>query len=70
MVFRMGYGSKVLLMITVEYCCHVCVVSYRWKRYGCNWKKTMWNSDAEDILIETGLCKEGTSNKRFASTGD
>ena len=28
--------------------------------------KTMWNNDAEDILIETGLCKEGTANKGFA----
>ena len=31
---------------------------------------TLWNSNAEDILIETGLCKEGTANKRFASAGD
>ena len=30
----------------------------------------MWNSDAEDILIETGLCKQGTANKRFASAED
>ena len=30
----------------------------------------MWNSDAEDILIETGLCKQGTANKGFASAGD
>ena len=32
--------------------------------------KTMWNSDAEDILIETGLCKQGTANKRFALAWD
>ena len=32
--------------------------------------KTMWNNDAEDILIETGLCKQGTANKGFASAGD
>ena len=31
---------------------------------------TMWNSDAEVILIETGLCKQGTVNKDFASAGD
>ena len=31
--------------------------------------KTMWNSNAEDILIETGLCKQGTA-KGFASAGD
>ena len=30
----------------------------------------MWNSDAEDILIESGLCKQGTANKGFASAGD
>ena len=32
--------------------------------------KTMWNNDVEDILIETGLCKQGTANKGFASAGD
>ena len=32
--------------------------------------KTMWNSDAEDFLIESGLCKQGTANKGFASAGD
>ena len=32
--------------------------------------KTMWNSDAEDILIETGLCQQGTANKGFASAVD
>ena len=32
--------------------------------------KTMWSSDAEDILIETGLCKQGTANKGFASAWD
>ena len=31
---------------------------------------TIWNNDAEDILIETGLCKQGTANKSFASAGD
>ena len=33
-------------------------------------KTYMWNSDAEDILIETGLCKQGKANKCFASAGD
>ena len=32
--------------------------------------KTMWNSHAEDILIETGLCKQGTVKNSFASAGD
>ena len=32
--------------------------------------KTVWNSDAEDILTETGLCKQGTANKGFASAED
>ena len=32
--------------------------------------KTMWSSDAEHILIETGLCQQGTANKGFASAGD
>ena len=32
-------------------------------------RKTMWNSNAEDILIETGLCKQGMA-KGFASVGD
>ena len=32
--------------------------------------KSMWNSDAEDILMETGLCRQGTANKGFASSGD
>ena len=32
--------------------------------------KTMWNSDVEDILIESGLCKQGTANKGFASAED
>ena len=32
--------------------------------------KTMWSNDAEDILIETGLCKQGTATKGFASAGD
>ena len=31
--------------------------------------KTMWNSDAEDILIETGLCKQGMANNIFSSAG-
>ena len=30
----------------------------------------MWNSDAEDILIESGLSKQGTANNGFASAGD
>ena len=30
----------------------------------------MWNDYAEDILIETGLCTQGTANKGFASAGD
>ena len=31
----------------------------------------MWKTDAEDILIETGLCKQGTAKKKgFASAGD
>ena len=30
----------------------------------------MWNNDAEDILIETGLCKQGSANKGFTSAGD
>ena len=29
----------------------------------------MWNSDAEDIFIETGFCKQITANKGFASAG-
>ena len=33
-------------------------------------EKLMWNNYAEDILIETGLCKQGTANKGFASAGD
>ena len=32
--------------------------------------KIMWNSDAEDILIESGLSKQGTANDGFASAGD
>ena len=32
--------------------------------------KTMWNSGAEDILLETGLGKQGTADKGFASAGD
>ena len=32
-------------------------------------RKMMWSSDVEDILIETGLCKQGTANKGFASVG-
>ena len=30
----------------------------------------MWSSDAENILIETGLCKQGTANKGFVAAGD
>ena len=30
----------------------------------------MWNNYAEDILIETDLCKQGTANRGFASAGD
>ena len=48
----------------------LCLVSSRWKRYGRSWKKTVWNSDAEDILIETALSKQGSANKGFASAGD
>ena len=32
--------------------------------------KTMWNNNAEDTLIETDLCKQGTANKGFPSAGD
>jgi len=32
--------------------------------------KTIWNNDAEDSLIETGLYKQGTANKGFASVRD
>ena len=32
--------------------------------------KTTWSSDAEYILIETGLCQRGTANKGFASAED
>jgi len=30
-------------------------------------KKYIWHSDAEEILIETSLCKQGMANKGFAS---
>ena len=70
MVFRRGYGSNLPPMVTLESYGHVCVVSSLWKRYGRSWKKTMWSSDAEHILIKTGLCKQGTANKGFASAGD
>ena len=30
----------------------------------------LWNSDAKYFLLETGLCKQGTANKGFASAGD
>ena len=33
-------------------------------------EKTMWKSEAEDILLGSGLCKQGTANKAFASAGD
>ena len=31
--------------------------------------KTMCNSDAEDILIESGLCKQGTANNILLQQG-
>ena len=30
----------------------------------------MWNSDAENILIESGSCKQGKANEGLASAGD
>jgi len=30
----------------------------------------MRNCGVEDILIETGLCKQGTANQSFGSAGD
>ena len=71
MIFRMGWGSMPLLMTTPESYCHVWAVSSRWKRYVMGAVgKTVWNSDVEDILIETGLCKQGTANKGFVSAED
>ena len=63
MIVRIGYGTKLALMMTLESFYHVCVCL---GAVG----KTMWNSGAEDILIETGLFKQGTANKCFASAGN
>ena len=68
MIFQMGYGSKLPLIMTLE-SCHV--YSFIALETLCaQLEKIMWTSDAEDILIETGLCKRGTANKGFASVGD
>ena len=69
MIFRMSYGRKLrTLMMTLESYCHMCVCCFIYG--GRSWKKTVRNSDAEDILIETGKCKQGTASKGFASAGD
>jgi len=63
-----GLREQAFLTTTPASHCHDWAVWCRYKLYGRSWKQIR-NCGAEIILIETGLCKQGTANKSFLQQG-